>query len=318
MGEVVLIFPGQGAQYVGMGKELVTEESYKNFFDQADDTLGYSITDLCLNGPEDDLKLTKNTQPAIVTYSIALFHKLKKVLDENNTKVSKVLGHSVGEYSALVAAGVIEFSDAIKAVHNRGKYMQEAVPAGVGKMYAVLRVPSEIVVEACHANSTNDEICMPANFNEPGQIVISGHANACDKTVEWIKEKYTEPCKFMELQVSAPFHSTLMKPAEDQLSTFLNLIDFNTNQTAYTANIDASTYPAGSDPEKIKQNLIEQLSGSVLWSQSIQQFPEGTKFIEVGPGRVLFGLNRKINRSYKTLALDKEGAFDNLVDFLKD
>lgn len=315
MKKVVLLFPGQGAQYVGMGKNLEGHSSYE-LLNKANEVLGYDLSKIMLDGPEEDLTLTQNTQPAILTHSVGLYHKVKELLDEKGIEVSAVMGHSVGEYAALVAAGALSFEDAVKAVNNRGKFMQEAVPAGMGKMYAVLRVPQEIVEKACLESSTDDNKVMPANFNEPGQIVISGHAEACDKAVAWIKENHADPHKIVELKVSAPFHSSLMLPARENMATFFGGINFKETEVPYIANIDAKKYEKNTNGEIVKENLIKQIDGAVLWTQSFQQLDEDTLCIEVGPGRVLMGLARKINRNIKVISLDKDGAFDDLKEIL--
>ncbi len=314
MKSVTLIFPGQGSQYVGMGNNIQEIEICNNTFKTADDCLGFSISDLCKNGPEEKLKMTEFTQPAIVTHSIALFKRLKEILDEKGIKIDRVLGHSVGEYPALVAAGAIRFEDAVKAVNLRGKYMQEAVPAGKGKMYAVLRVPGEIVAKACEESSDEAEQVMCANFNDPTQVVISGHAGACEKAVKWLENNYEGRMMAKELPVSAPFHSSLMQPAEEKLANFLNTIEFKDNDIPYIANIDANEY--STDGETIKQNLIKQVCGSVLWTQSMSTLPDETLCIEVGPGKVLTGLNKRINKTLKTYTLDTEASFAGLEEFL--
>lgn len=315
MKSVTLLFPGQGSQYVGMGESLINDKDCSHIFTTANEVLDFNLTELCQNGPEEELKLTKNTQPAIVTHSIALFTKLKKFLDDKNIKIDQVLGHSVGEYSALVACGALQFSDAVKAVNLRGKYMQEAVPVGAGKMYAILRVPSEIVIKACESVSTDTEQVMCANFNDPTQIVISGHAKACDDAVEWLKNNYEGKQMAKELPVSAPFHSSLMKPAEAKLADFLSGIEFKNNEINYIANIDAKSY--STNGETIRENLINQVCGSVLWTQSIEQLSDNTICIEVGPGKVLTGLNKRINKELKTYSLDSEGGFAELEEFLQ-
>ena len=306
---VTLLFPGQGSQYVGMGKEFGP-------FEIADNVLGHSLTKLMFEGPEDELKLTQNTQPAILNHSIALFNKVKKILDENGVKIDRVLGHSVGEYAALVAAGVLSLEDATKAVYLRGKFMQEAVPEGKGKMYAIMKVNEKKIKEACRASSNDEEQVMAANFNEPAQIVISGHAAACERAVKWLEENVEGTFRAVELNVSAPFHSSLMKPAADKLSEAFNEFQFNTNSIPYIANVNAQEYGVETDPQKIRDNLIKQVDGPVLWTQSIQKLPENTLCLEVGPGRVLMGLVRKINRNIKVISLDKEGAFDDLLEEL--
>jgi [acyl-carrier-protein] S-malonyltransferase len=312
---VTLVFPGQGSQYIGMGTQLEGHSAY-SCLEKANRALGYSISKIMLEGPDADLTLTKNTQPAILTHSIALFQKAKEVLDNKGIKIDRVLGHSVGEYAALVATDAIKFEDAIKAVHLRGKYMQEAVPSGKGKMFAIMKVPEEIIIKACAACSSESEQVMPANFNEPNQIVISGHASACDLAVKWIGDNYKEAHRAIELNVSAPFHSSLMKPAAESLKRHLDSIEFNPNKIPYVANIDAKEYAVGTSAEIIKENLYKQVAGSVLWTQSIQALPDDALVLEVGPGRVLMGLLRKINRNIKVISLDKEGAFDELEEAL--
>lgn len=306
---VTLIFPGQGAQYVGMGKALEGEPQY-DLFTKANHVLGYSLSTLMFEGPDEELKLTKNTQPAILSHSVALFQKVKNILDEKGIVIDRVLGHSVGEYAALVAAGVLSFEDALKAVHLRGKFMQEAVPAGKGKMYALMKVPAETIEKACKAASDGEGKVMPANFNEPAQIVISGEAKACERAVRWIEENQEAPFRAIELNVSAPFHSSLMKPAAENLKKAFEDFTFAENQISYIANVDAKEYGTGTDPQTIKDNLYKQVDGSVLWTQSIQSLPDDTVCLEVGPGRVLMGLLRKINRNIKVISLDKDGAFD--------
>ena len=313
--KVTLLFPGQGSQYVGMGNNLQDYKESKDIFNLADSSLGFSISELCKNGPEEKLKMTEFTQPAIVTHSIALFKKLKTILDEKNITIERVLGHSVGEYSALVAANALRFEDAVRAVNLRGKYMQEAVPQGVGKMYAILRIPSEIVAKACHEVSNESEQVMCANFNDPTQIVISGHAGACEKAIAWLKENFEGKQMAMELPVSAPFHSSLMKPAEKKLAEFFNTIEFSSNTIPYIANIDAKEYLT--DGKTIRSNLETQVCGSVLWTQSIQSLDPSSLCIEVGPGKVLTGLNKRINPNLSTYTLDSKESFEGLEEFLK-
>ncbi len=312
---VTLLFPGQGAQYVGMGKSLEGHTAF-NLFEKANQALGFNLTQMMFEGPEDDLKLTKFTQPAILSHSVALFEKAKEILEEKNVKIDRVLGHSVGEYAALVVAGAISYEDALNAVHLRGKYMQDAVPEGKGKMFAIMKVPQEKIIDACKAASQEGSEVMPANFNEPSQIVISGEANACDRAVAWLEENWTEPYRAVELKVSAPFHSSLMKPAANNLHNAFTSIAFKDSTLPYIANVDAKEYPAGTSAQTIQDNLIKQVDGSVLWTQSIQELPDDTICIECGPGRVLMGLVRKINRNIKVISLDKEGAFDELKELL--
>lgn len=311
--EVTLLFPGQGAQYVGMGKNLEGQVFF-DYLERANKALGYDLSKIMLEGPEEELTLTQNTQPAILTHSVALLEKVKPLLARKNIKIARVLGHSVGEYAALVAADVMSFEDAVRAVHLRGKYMQEATPEGVGGMVAVLKVPASIVKIACESVSTNTEKVMPANFNEPEQIVISGHKTACDKAVKWLAEVHKEPHRCVELKVSAPFHSSLMKPAADKLKIELEKINFKPNSIPYIANIDANIFEAGTDADTIRSNLFRQVEGSVQWTQSFEKLADNTLCLEVGPGRVLMGLARKINRNIKVISLDKEDSFKEIEE----
>jgi [acyl-carrier-protein] S-malonyltransferase len=312
MKSVTLLFPGQGSQYIGMGKDLD-----QSLFISGNEILGYDLHKIMLEGPEDELKLTHNTQPAILQHSVALFYKVKKILDEHNIKIDRVLGHSVGEYAALVAAGVLSLSEATKAVHLRGKFMQDAVPVGKGTMYAIMKVPADVISEACKAASLEGSEVMPANYNDPSQIVISGEKLACERAVKWLLENYKEAHRAIELNVSAPFHSSLMKPAADQLKNEFNNFKWNENQIPYIANIDAFEYAVGTSPLKIINNLYEQAYGPVLWTQSIEKLPDNTLCLEVGPGRVLMGLVRKINKNIKVISLDKEDAWAELLEQIK-
>lgn len=308
---VTLLFPGQGSQYVGMGKNLD-----HSLFDKGNEILGYDLKKLMHEGPEDELKLTHNTQPAILKHSVTLYNRLMEFLNQHNVKIDRVLGHSVGEYAALVAAGVLSPYDAIHAVHLRGKYMQEAVPVGMGKMFAILKVPAEIVTEACKAASKPGSEVMPANFNDPSQIVISGESEACARAVAWLSENFKEAHRAMELNVSAPFHSSLMKPAADKLKEAFSHFKWHENKVPYIANINATEYPVGTNPELIMENLYHQAYGPVLWTQSIEKLPSDTICVEVGPGKVLMGLVRKINKDIKVISLDKDEALLELAQVL--
>ena len=309
---VTLLFPGQGSQYVGMGKNLD-----QSLFDKGKEILGYDLKKLMHDGPEDELKLTHNTQPAILKHSVSLFNQLETLLQKYDVKIDRVLGHSVGEYAALVVAGVLSPYDAIHAVHLRGKYMQEAVPVGKGKMFAILKVPADIVVEACKAATLPGSEVMPANFNDPSQIVISGESEACARAVAWLSENFKEAHRAMELNVSAPFHSSLMKPAADQLKEAFAKFKWHENKIPYIANIDAKEYGAGTNPETIINNLYHQAYGPVLWTQSIEKLPSDTLCIEVGPGKVLMGLVRKINKDIKVIPLDRDEALAEIEELLK-
>lgn len=309
---VTLLFPGQGSQYVGMGKNLD-----HSLFDKGNEILGYDLKKLMHEGPEEELKLTHNTQPAILKHSVTLYNHLLVFLNQHNVTIDRVLGHSVGEYAALVAAGVLSPYDAIHAVHLRGKYMQEAVPVGQGAMYAILKVPADIVERACIAATLSESECvMPANFNDPSQIVISGETEACKRAVAWLAENYKEPHRAMELNVSAPFHSYLMKPAADKLKEAFSHFKWHENKVPYIANFNAKEYPAGTNPEVMMENLYHQAYGPVLWTQSIEKLPSDTICVEVGPGKVLMGLVRKINKDIKVISLDKDEALAELAQAL--
>lgn len=315
MKSVTLLFPGQGSQYVGMGNNLYQYKAAKDLFTQADNSLGFSITGIMQEGPAEKLLLTEYTQPAIVTHSIALFEQLKIELKQRQIKIDRVLGHSVGEYSALIAAGALDFSDGIKAVHKRGKYMQDACPNGQGTMYAILKVPFDLVTKACEEVSSDTEAVMCANYNDPGQVVISGHTSAAKKAVAWLNENFSGKQMAIELNVSAPFHSSLMKKAEKNLASYLKDIPFKSNSIPYIANINAKELSLSAD--EIKQNLITQVCASVLWHQSIENLKDETICIEVGPGKVLSGLNKRINKSLHTYTLDSKEGFEGLMEFLK-
>lgn len=306
--KVTIVFPGQGTQYVGMGKDFVDT----NFFDKANEATGYDLKQIMLEGPAETLKLTENTQPAIVAHSLMLFEQLKMILASKGISVEQVLGHSVGEYAALAAAGAMSFKDAVSAVHFRGKFMQEATPAGKGTMFAILKQSEEIIREATMHASTADEKVSPANFNEPSQIVISGDKGACERAIKYMEEKTAGRVKAIELQVSAPFHCELMKPAELKLKDVLNKCVFNNLRIPYIANVDAQTYGLETSSNTIKENLLKQVCGSVLWTHSIQKLSDDSIIIECGPGKVLAGLIKKINPNLKVISLDSETGFSEV------
>jgi len=306
--KVTIVFPGQGTQYVGMGKDFVDT----NFFDKANEATGYDLKQIMLEGPAETLKLTENTQPAIVAHSLMLFEQLKMILASKGISVDQVLGHSVGEYSALAAAGAMSFQDAVNAVHFRGKFMQEATPSGKGTMFAILKQSEEIIREATIHASTKEEKVSPANFNEPSQIVISGDKGSCERAIKYMEEKTAGRVKAIELQVSAPFHCELMKPAEIKLKDVLNKCVFNKLRIPYIANVDAQTYGIETSSETIKENLLKQVCGSVLWTHSIQKLSDDSIIIECGPGKVLAGLIKKINHNLKVISLDSETGFSEV------
>lgn len=311
MKNITLLFPGQGSQYVGMGKEISQELYLK-----ADSILNYKLSSIILEGPEDQLKLTQNTQPALLAYSLSLLNKLMPLLIEKNITIDRVLGHSVGEYAALVCAGVMSFEDAVMAVHLRGKYMQEAVPVGLGQMIAILKLDASWIEKACEAASTENSKVMPANYNDPKQIVISGDKEACSRAVQWLNDNCPEKFGAITLQVSAPFHSSLMKDATLKMKPVLDKINFTQNKINYVANIDAKEYNVGTDSNIIRNNLLHQIEGSVRWTQSIQSLPSNTLFLEVGPQKVLTGLIKRILPEAICLPMDVETSWPTLQELL--
>jgi len=307
MGKVAFVFPGQASQYSGMGKELA--EKYpvaRAVFDEADKALGFSVSKLCFEGTEDDLKLTANTQPAILTVSVAA----GRVLAEKGVAPDFVAGHSLGEYSALVAAGSVKFADAVKLVHKRGTYMQEAVPAGQGAMAAIMGLSPAVVQDACK-RAAEGEICSPANLNSPEQTVISGHAGAVKRAVEIASQLGAK--RSMVLPVSAPFHSALMMPAQEKLEKDLNAAKFEDLQVPLVTNVDADSIRQG---EEARSALIRQVTMPVRWEESMRMLlDEGVNtFVEVGPGRVLTGLMRQIERSVATLNVEDEKSLQATVE----
>lgn len=307
MGKVAFVFPGQASQYPGMGKELA--EGFpvaRAVFDEADKALGFSVSKLCFEGTEDDLKLTANTQPAILTVSVAA----SRVLAEKGITPDFVAGHSLGEYSALVAAGSLKFADAVKLVRKRGTYMQEAVPAGQGAMAAIMGLSPAVVQDACK-RAAEDETCAPANLNSPEQTVISGHAGAVKRAVEIASQLGAK--RSMVLAVSAPFHSALMMPAQEKLEKDLNVTTFADLQVPLVTNVDADSIRQG---EEARSALIRQVTMAVRWEESMRMLlDEGVNtFVEVGPGRVLTGLMRQIERSVATLNVEDEKSLQATVE----
>jgi [acyl-carrier-protein] S-malonyltransferase len=307
MGKVAFVFPGQASQYSGMGKELADKyPAARAVFDEADQALGFSISKICFEGSEEDLKLTANTQPAILTCSVAVF----RVLAEKGLAPDFVAGHSLGEYSALVAAGGLKFSDAVQLVRKRGTYMQEAVPAGVGAMAAIMGLSPAVVADACK-HAAEGEICSAANLNSPEQTVISGHATAVKRGVEIASQLGAK--RAVILAVSAPFHSALMMPAQVKLEIDLKKTAFSALRVPLVTNVDADTIETG---DEAREALIRQVTMPVRWQESIRLLiDEGVNtFVEVGPGRVLTGLLRQIERSVATLNVEDEKSLAATVD----
>ncbi len=290
MTKVAYIFPGQGSQSVGMGKDLFDNfAAARAVFDQADEALGFSLSQMCFSGDEADLQLTANTQPAILTASVAAFRAMES---EGFGKPDLAAGHSLGEYSALVAAGVLDFADAVRTVRKRGTYMQEAVPFGVGAMAAILGSDLAAVEEGC-AEAAEGQVCLPANINSPGQIVIAGNTEAVDRACEILKAKGAR--RAIRLNVSAPFHCSLMMPAQERLAADLAEINYGEFAFPILHNVDAAV---NTDPLVVAGKLTEQVSSPVRWLQSIDAMAGAgiERFIEVGPGKVLTGLVRQIKK----------------------
>jgi len=290
-----------------MGKDLAEKHpSARAVFDEADQTLGFSISRICFEGTEDQLKLTANTQPAILTCSVAAH----RVLAERGLAPDFVAGHSLGEYSALVAAGSLKFSDAVQLVRKRGTYMQEAVPAGVGAMAAIMGLSHAVVADACK-RAAEGEICGAANLNSPDQTVISGHAGAVKRAVEIASQLGAK--RAVILPVSAPFHSALMMPAQERLEQDLRNTIFSNLQVPLVTNVDADTITTG---EEAREALIRQVSMPVRWEESVRLLIEegADTFVEVGPGRVLTGLLRQIERSVSALNVEDEKSLASTLE----
>jgi len=296
---IAYIFPGQGSQAVGMGRELA--ENYpaaRAVFAEADEALGFSLSRLCFEGPAEELQLTEHTQPAILTTSIAALRALEA---EGCPAPDFVAGHSLGEYSALVAAGALSLATAVRTVRARGRYMQAAVPVGVGAMAAILGAELEIVEAAC-AEAAQGEVCSPANINSPKQIVIAGHAGAVERAIELLKARGVR--KAVRLNVSAPFHCALMRPAQERLADDLAALEFSDLRVPLVTNVDAAPIKAG---DAARAALVRQVSAPVRWRDSLERLAgeHGVEtFVEVGPGKVLAGLVRQIAPGVRCLNVE--------------
>jgi [acyl-carrier-protein] S-malonyltransferase len=298
-----MLFPGQGSQSPGMGKDLAEKfQVAREVFEEADDALGFSISRLCFEGPAEDLQLTENTQPSILAVSVAAFRALEST---GAPAPAFVAGHSLGEYSALVAAGVLDLSDALRTVRARGRYMQEAVPVGAGAMAAVLGGELSDVERVC-MEASGGEVCSVANINSPGQVVIAGNAAAVDRAIELLKGVAK---RVIKLNVSAPFHCALMKPAQDRLALDLEQLNFNEPKFPVVTNVDARITTA---PNELRDSLIRQVSAPVRWVESMQLLVQNgvDTVVEVGPGKVLSGLMRQTSRDTKSLNVEDAASLE--------
>ena len=311
MGKIAFVFPGQGAQAVGMGKEFYeTYDIAKKRFDEADEALGYSIKKMCFEGPEEDLRLTANTQPAILTVSVIA----AEILKEKGVEPDVAGGHSLGEYSALVTAGVLDFADAVRLVHKRGMYMQEAVPVGEGAMAAVMGLSREEIVSICEKINAESAV-QAVNLNCPGQTVIAGATRGVEKAVEALNAAGAKKCVI--LPVSAPFHSTLMEPAAQKLAAELDKVTLRDAKFPVASNYTGKLETKAGE---IKENLVLQAAHPVLWEDCVAAMREfgADAFIEAGPGKTLCGFNKRIDRKIKNMNVEDAASLEKTLDTWKE
>lgn len=307
MSKTAFIFPGQGSQYPGMGRELAEKyPAARKVFDEADRALGFPLSKLCFEGPAEELQLTANTQPAILTVSVAA----AEVLRELGVGADYVAGHSLGEYSALVAAGSLLLADAVQLVRKRGQFMQEAVPAGQGAMAALLGFDPAATAEVCR-EAAQGEVVSPANLNSPGQLVIAGHKSAVERAVELAKKRGAK--RAVILNVSAPFHCSLLQPAQDRLAVELDRVEFRDPQIPLVNNADARVLRT---KEEALDGLKRQVTAPVRWEESVRRLRNESVslFIELGPGKVLSGLVRQIDRQVDCLHVEDVNSLDEVLE----
>jgi [acyl-carrier-protein] S-malonyltransferase len=309
--KIAFVFPGQGSQYAGMGKDLAENfPAARKVFDDADKALGFSLSSVCFAGPAEELQLTENTQPAILATSIAA---LRAIESEGFPRPDFVAGHSLGEYSALVAAGSLSLVDAVRTVRSRGRYMQEAVPVGTGAMAAVLGMNLEVIESIC-SQASEGQVCSPANVNAPNQVVIAGNTEAVDRASELLKSAGAK--RVVKLKVSAPFHCALMRPAQERLAQDLETLDFENLQVPLITNVDAVAISRG---DEAKDSLIRQVSSPVRWLESVELLiQKGVDiFLELGPGKVLSGLLRQISRDVKCFNVEDSASLKQTLPNLQ-
>ena len=309
-----LLFPGQGSQVVGMGSEFFNNfQLVKKIFKEADEKLNFSISKLILEGPSDQLQLTKNTQPAILTVSYSIYETLKKEFNFDFSSFKFFAGHSLGEYSALVCSGSLKFEDALYLLHQRGTAMQEAVPVGQGSMAAILGTKIDLIKEIINLNLKQNDVCEIANDNAEGQVIISGKKESVKRIEIVLKEK---KIKSIQLKVSAPFHCTLMKPAAEYMTNKIDSIKFKIPEHKIISNVTADSI---TDPETIKKLLIKQIYSSVKWRESILRMSKEKvrNFIEIGPGKVLTGMVKRTIKDANCFSINSIADIKNLQNEFK-